>query len=96
MQLEKLQAENAAEFSKREKLESEKLAMERENKNLKSEIENLQELVELKSKQASAAVDTDLRSIHQDLSERTKVTTRVSCSLGIAIAVACHFLQNCS
>ena len=73
LQLEKLQAENAAEWARRELLESEKLALERENKNLNAEIDNLTEEVERKSRQASAAVDTDLRSLNNDLAERSKV-----------------------
>lgn len=42
MQLERLQAENAAEWGKRERIESEKLSLERDNKKLRNEIRDLQ------------------------------------------------------
>lgn len=41
-QLERLQAENAAEWGKRERLETEKLALERDNKKLRAEVRDLQ------------------------------------------------------
>lgn len=41
-QLERLQAENAAEWGKRERLETEKLALERDNKKIRIEIRDLQ------------------------------------------------------
>lgn len=42
MQLERLQAENAAEWGKRERMETDKLALERDNKKLRNEIRDLQ------------------------------------------------------
>lgn len=41
MKIERLQAENTQEWSKRDKLESDKLALERENKKLRLQIEVL-------------------------------------------------------
>lgn len=41
LKIERLQAENSQEWSKREKLESDKLAFERENKKLRLQIEVL-------------------------------------------------------
>lgn len=41
-QLERLQAENAAEWGKRERLETEKLALERDNKKMRNELRDLQ------------------------------------------------------
>lgn len=41
-QLERLQAENAAEWGKRERLETDKLALERDNKKMRNEIRDLQ------------------------------------------------------
>lgn len=41
-QLERLQAENAAEWGKRERIETDKLALERDNKKLRNEIRDLQ------------------------------------------------------
>lgn len=40
--MERLQAENAAEWGKRERIETEKLALERDNKKLRNEIRDLQ------------------------------------------------------
>lgn len=42
LQLERLQAENAAEWGKRERIETEKLALERDNKKLRNEVRDLQ------------------------------------------------------
>lgn len=42
LQLERLQAENAAEWGKRERLETEKLALERDNKKIRAEVRDLQ------------------------------------------------------
>jgi coiled-coil domain-containing protein 102 len=42
LQLERLQAENAAEWGKRERLETDKLTLERENKKLRAEMQDLQ------------------------------------------------------
>lgn len=42
LQLERLQAENAAEWGKRERIETDKLALERDNKKLRNEIRDLQ------------------------------------------------------
>ena len=41
LKIERLQAENTQEWSKRDKLESEKLALERENKKMRLQIEVL-------------------------------------------------------
>jgi len=41
LKIERLQAENTLEWSKRDKLESDKLALERENKKLRLQIEVL-------------------------------------------------------
>lgn len=41
MQLERIQAENASEWAKRERLESEKLALERDNKKLRTQVSEL-------------------------------------------------------
>lgn len=40
--MERLQAENAAEWGKRERIETEKLALERDNKKLRNEIRDVQ------------------------------------------------------
>lgn len=70
-QLERLQAENASEWGKRERLETEKLALERENKKLRGELRDAQERLERKGRPATNA-DTELRQLQQDISDRNK------------------------
>lgn len=70
-ELERLQAENAAEWGKRERLETEKLGLERDNKKLRAEIRDLQERLERKGRPLSTA-DTDVRQLQQDLADRNK------------------------
>ncbi len=82
-QLERLQAENAQEWGKRERLETEKLALERENKKIHNEMESLQEELDKKGKMASALLDSDLKILQQDVAERTKVCIQGSNSFGI-------------
>lgn len=67
-----MQAENALEWGKRERLETEKLSLERENKKLKVEIKDLQERLERKGRPVPSA-DAELRQVQQDLSDRGKV-----------------------
>nr|XP_022337809.1 coiled-coil domain-containing protein 102A-like [Crassostrea virginica] len=71
-ELERLQRENADEWGKRERLETEKLALERENKKCRAQIRDLEDQVENKKQQTSAVVDSDMRSLHQDLNDKTK------------------------
>ncbi len=71
--MERLQAENAAEWGRRERLETEKLGLERDNKKLRTEIENLQEEVDRKSRHSSAVLDMDIKALQTDLSDKTKV-----------------------
>ena len=70
--MEKLQAENASEWGKRERLETEKIGLERDNKKLRSEVRDLQERLERKGRPLSSS-DTDLRHIQQELMDRNKV-----------------------
>lgn len=70
-ELERLQAENAAEWGKRERLETEKLSLERENKKLRIEIRELQERNERRGR-PTANSDTEIRSLQQELAERNK------------------------
>ncbi|KAJ8272111.1 hypothetical protein COCON_G00109700 [Conger conger] len=71
-EMERLQAENAAEWGRRERLETEKLALERDNKKLRAQIEDLEEQLARKRRQAASALDTDLKSIQSELFERNK------------------------
>lgn len=70
--MEKLQTENASEWGKRERLETEKIGLERDNKKLRSEVRDLQERLERKGRPLSTS-DTDLRHIQQELMDRNKV-----------------------
>lgn len=67
-----MQAENAAEWGKRERLETEKLAMERDNKKLRSELRDLQERIERKGRPLTNS-DAELRHLQQELLEKNKV-----------------------
>lgn len=71
-ELERLQAENASEWGRRERLETEKLILERDNKKLRVELRDLQERLDQKQRtgsRLSASCDAEFR---QELAERTK------------------------
>jgi len=69
-----MQAENAQEWTMREKLSSEKLVLERENKRMKNEITRLEdELRERSRPPAAAAVDVDVKILQDELASKTKV-----------------------
>ncbi|XP_042336625.1 coiled-coil domain-containing protein 102A isoform X2 [Sceloporus undulatus] len=71
-EMERLQAENAAEWGKRERLETEKLNLERENKKLRAQIEDLEEVLARKRRQTVSALDTDFKTIQAELFEKNK------------------------
>ncbi|XP_078458152.1 coiled-coil domain-containing protein 102A-like [Lampetra planeri] len=71
-ELERLQAENAAEWGKRERLDTEKLALERDNKKLRLQLDDLEEQLSKRSKQTASASDADLRSVQAQLYEKNK------------------------
>ncbi|XP_063801870.1 coiled-coil domain-containing protein 102A [Pseudophryne corroboree] len=71
-EMEGLQAENAEEWGRRERLETEKLSLERENKKLRLQIQDLEEILTRKRRQTASALDTDLKSIQAELFERNK------------------------
>ncbi|XP_074523301.1 coiled-coil domain-containing protein 102A [Halichoeres trimaculatus] len=71
-EMERLQVENAAEWGRRERLETEKLALERDNKKLRAQAEDLEEQLTKKRRQAASALDTDLKAIQTELFERNK------------------------
>ncbi|XP_044734017.1 coiled-coil domain-containing protein 102A isoform X2 [Chrysoperla carnea] len=70
-ELERLQAENAAEWGKRERLETEKLALERDNKKLRAELRDMQDRMERKGRPLTTS-DTELRQLQQDLTDKNK------------------------
>ncbi|XP_053193896.1 coiled-coil domain-containing protein 102A [Scomber japonicus] len=71
-EMERLQVENAAEWGRRERLETEKLALERDNKKLRAQAEDLEEQLAKKRRQAASALDSDLKAIQTELFERNK------------------------
>uniref|UniRef100_A0A1A7Y6A4 Coiled-coil domain-containing protein 102A n=1 Tax=Iconisemion striatum TaxID=60296 RepID=A0A1A7Y6A4_9TELE len=71
-EMERLQVENAAEWGRRERLETEKLALERDNKKLRGQAEDLEEQLAKKRRQAASALDIDLRAIQSELFEKNK------------------------
>jgi coiled-coil domain-containing protein 102A len=70
-ELERLQAENAAEWGKRERLETEKLALERDNKKLRAELRDMHERMERKGRPLSNS-DAEVRHLQQELSDKNK------------------------
>ena len=72
-ELERLQAENAAEWGKRERLETEKLNLERENKKLRSECQDLQDRLERKGRPNITNSDAEIRTLQQELVDKNKV-----------------------
>ncbi|XP_058985712.1 coiled-coil domain-containing protein 102A-like isoform X1 [Musca domestica] len=78
-ELERLQAENASEWGKRERLETEKLGLERDNKKLRSEIRDLQDRSDRKGRPLPAT-DVEVRALQQELSEKTKELSEMKIS----------------
>ena len=68
-----MQAENAQEWAMREKLSSEKLALERENKRMRSEILRLEDELRERSRPPAVAGDVDMKTVQDELASKTKV-----------------------
>jgi len=77
VELERLQSENASEWAKRERLESDKTNLERENKKIKAE---LMDMHAGRSSNYSGGLrnsggsDMELRSMQQELMDKNKVS----------------------
>ncbi|XP_073421190.1 coiled-coil domain-containing protein 102A isoform X2 [Dendrobates tinctorius] len=71
-EMEGLQAENAEEWGRRERLETEKIGLERDNKKLRLQIQDLEEILTRKRRQTASALDTDLKAIQAELLEKSK------------------------
>ncbi|XP_041045654.1 coiled-coil domain-containing protein 102A-like isoform X1 [Carcharodon carcharias] len=71
-ELERLQAENTAEWGKRERLETEKLGLERDNKKLKAQIEELEKLQAKRSQHNTNIIDSDFKAMQCELFEKNK------------------------
>ncbi|XP_011494863.1 PREDICTED: coiled-coil domain-containing protein 102A [Ceratosolen solmsi marchali] len=74
-ELERLQSENATEWGKRERLETEKISLERENKQLRGELRELQEKVENRRTRPISSCDIDSKQMQLELLERNKEVT---------------------
>lgn len=90
--MERLQVENAAEWGRRERLETEKLALERDNKKLRAQVEDLEEQLSKKRRQAASALDTDLKAIQSELFEKNKVSRKPSLFVLVSFFINLKFL----
>ena len=72
-ELERLQEENAAEWGRRERLESEKLAMERENKKLRAQVRDLEDRLDKRTKMTASTPDSDVAQLKQEIADKFKV-----------------------
>lgn len=72
-ELERLQSENACEWAKRERLESEKINLERENKKIKSELLETGGRQGFSGMRSSGAGDAEFRLLQQELMDKNKV-----------------------
>lgn len=70
-ELERMQSENACEWAKRERLESEKINLERENKKIKNELMEVRP--GFRGMSVSSASDAEVRMLQQELVEKNKV-----------------------
>ncbi|XP_011862247.1 PREDICTED: coiled-coil domain-containing protein 102A isoform X2 [Vollenhovia emeryi] len=76
-ELEKLQVENAAEWSKRERLETEKSSLERQNKLLRLKLHELQERIESRRPRPASTADADTRQLQHEILVRNMVLLEV-------------------
>lgn len=72
--MERLQTENAVEWGKRERLETEKLALERDNKKLRGEVREAQDRIERRGRApvGGCGGDAEFRALQQELIDRNK------------------------
>lgn len=70
-----MQTENAVEWEKRERLETEKLALERDNKKVRGEMREMQDRLERRGRSGPVSNgDTgELRVLSQELIDKNKV-----------------------
>lgn len=77
-ELEKLQAENAVEWGKRERLVTKKISLERQNKQLRNELHDLQERIDSRRTRPVSTSETDTRQLQQDLLVRNMAILKKS------------------
>ena len=78
-----MQVENASEWGKRERLETEKLSLERENKKLRVELRDALDRLEKRIKLQPSA-DNELRSLQLELADKNKVQLCDSVSIRVS------------
>uniref|UniRef100_A0A8C3IZC1 Coiled-coil domain-containing protein 102A n=1 Tax=Chrysemys picta bellii TaxID=8478 RepID=A0A8C3IZC1_CHRPI len=71
-ELERLQSENTSEWGKREILETEKQDLERENRRLKAQVKEIQELLDKRNKLPSTTLGSDFKTAQSELLEKNK------------------------
>ncbi|XP_038244218.2 coiled-coil domain-containing protein 102B [Dermochelys coriacea] len=71
-ELERLQSENTFEWGKREIFETEKQNLERENRRLKSQVKEIQDLLDKRNKLPSSNLDSDFKTAQGELLEKNK------------------------
>ncbi|XP_066250569.1 coiled-coil domain-containing protein 102A isoform X1 [Euwallacea similis] len=81
-ELERLQAENASEWGKRERLETDKLALERDNKKLRNELRDMQERLERKGNRTLNGSDMEIRHLQQEISDKNQEISELKHSSG--------------
>lgn len=72
-ELERLQAENISEWDKREILETEKQGLEKENRKLKAQVKEMEELLGGKNRFSTNSQSSDFKTSRVDLQEQSKV-----------------------
>lgn len=76
-ELERLQEENAAEWGRRERLESEKLGFEREVKKLRAQLSELEDRLEKRNKFAASCPDSEVAQLKQEVADKYKVQRNI-------------------
>ncbi|XP_044514026.1 coiled-coil domain-containing protein 102B [Gracilinanus agilis] len=71
-ELERLQAENTSEWGKREILETEKQSLERDNRRLKAQVKEMEELLDRKNPLTATSQGPDLKTSQSELFEKNK------------------------
>nr|XP_023399904.1 coiled-coil domain-containing protein 102B [Loxodonta africana] len=72
-ELERLQAENTSEWDQREMLETEKQGLERENRRLKVQVRELEELLDRRNKLSANSQDPGFKTPEIELQEQSEV-----------------------
>ncbi|XP_058996041.1 coiled-coil domain-containing protein 102B isoform X4 [Mustela lutreola] len=72
-ELERLQAENISEWDKREILETEKQGLEKENRKLKAQVKEMEELLGGKNRFSTNSQSSDFKTSRVDLQEQSKI-----------------------